>query len=87
MRRPLSLHWKHRMSTFSVIYSMVCLGADDLDRNSAVNAQKKLERSVKLCLRNKMTVESHALQLDAADASVDRLVILPLVGIASCIIC
>jgi hypothetical protein len=87
MRRPLSLHWKHRMSTFSVIYSMVCLGADDLDRNSAVNAQKKLERSVKLCLRNKMTVESHALQLDAADVSVDRLVILPLVGIASCIIC
>jgi hypothetical protein len=77
MRRPLSLHWKHRMSPFAVICSTVCLGADDLALNSAVNAQKKLGRSVKFCLRNKMAVESQALQLDAADYMVDRLVTLP----------
>jgi hypothetical protein len=65
------------MSPFSVICSTVCLGADDLALNSAVNAQKKLERSVKFWLRNKMAVESQALQLDAADYMVDRLVTLP----------
>jgi hypothetical protein len=78
MRRPLSLHWKHRMSPFSVICSTVCLGADNMALNSAVNAQKKLERRVKLCLRNKMAVESQALRLDDADVLVDRLVIFTL---------
>jgi hypothetical protein len=43
-------------------FSMVCLAANDLAVNSAVNAQKKLDKRLKLWLRNKLIIDSDAVE-------------------------